>query len=82
MELTEKKLLGLGFKRVMQKNSNLKFEDYPHYYRLREGYTDEIEIQNLNQTNCFVFCWGRMSVKRLRTEIDVINLVTILIKKD
>lgn len=81
MELTEKELLQLGFKRVAQKNQNLKFEDYPHYYSIREGYTDEIEIKNLNSTNCFVFCWGKMSVKRLYTEIDVINLVTVLIKK-
>ena len=76
--VSELGLQELGFKRIPQQNKNLTFEDYPHYYRLREGYQDEIEIKNLNSTGCFVFSWGRMSCIKLETIQDVINLVKVL----
>ena len=79
--INELGLQELGFHRIAQQNPNTKFEDYPHYYRLREGYTDEVEILNLNSTNCFVFCWGRMSTLKLETIQDVINLVKVLNRK-
>jgi len=50
--LTEEMLLKFGFERI-------KSDKYPHKFIINKDMRDEVEIENLNSQNCFVFSHGK-----------------------
>ena len=52
IELTEEILLKFGFEKI-------KSDEYPHKFIINKDMRDEVEIENLNSQNCFVFSHGK-----------------------
>lgn len=50
--LTEEILLKFGFEKI-------KSDEYPHKFIINKDMRDEVEIENLNAQNCFVFSHGK-----------------------
>ena len=50
--LTEEILLKFGFEKI-------KSDEYPHKYIINKYMSDEVEIENLNSQNCFIFSHGK-----------------------
>ncbi len=50
--LTEEILFKFGFEKI-------KSDEYPHKYIINKYMSDEVEIENLNSQNCFIFSHGK-----------------------
>lgn len=72
--LTEEWLLKFGFGRIKQQNPNLSDTDYPYYFRINEGFTNEMTIEDLNSSVCFVFSYGRCSIIKIEYIHQLQNL--------
>ena len=76
ISLTEEILLKCGFK--ITKN-----DEYPFKYVINKGMRDEIEIEDLNSTTCFVLSHGRrFSVVKIKYLHQLQNLYFALTGKE